>query len=182
MKRSALTLVEVLVSLALAALLAIAVQALVVNAYRVSRQIEHENSERTRLTLPLEFLRQDLAAAATCGDVEVRGQSLTFATLNSFNPDCRSIRHFVDVRYWMTADALRRSEREPGQVWSGGTVIAREIETFKVAIFDGLTWQSDWPPSNFRPALGLRIRVTSKHAPDQTMTVPLGPLGWNAYR
>lgn len=182
MTRSGLTLVEVLVSLALAALLAAAAQALVVNAYRVSREIENGAVEAARNDLPIGCLRQDLAAAATNGDIAIRGESLLFSTLNSFDPDCRSVRHFVEVRYWTVAGNLRRSEREPGQDWPEGAILARDVEQVTLSVFDGRGWHSPWPPTNYRPALALRIRLARKHAPDIDVTVPLVPLAWRAHR
>lgn len=179
----AVTLVEVLVGLALAVLLAAAAQTLVVHVYRTGRALEAESRASIENRLPLIWLQQDLRAATTVADVQLRDGVLMLDTLNSANPHCASMRHGVRVRYSLQDRNLRRQERSSAAMtWTLEAVLASDVRRFDLAVFDGRAWNTTWPPINYRPARALRVHLEMNSGPAIDEVIPLGALQWSRHR
>lgn len=182
MKRAGFTLVEVLVALALAALLAITVQSLVVHAYRVSRSVEQRQAARDQGQMTLDLIEADLRSLPVGSGVELKEGALTFATLNAQRGDLLAARQMVQVRYSRQVDGqVQRQEALPGQRIqdAAGVGLEHGIKRLALAVYDGQTWQKDWPLPAGRAAWALRVELALDEDCRVSRVVPLGPFRWS---
>jgi prepilin-type N-terminal cleavage/methylation domain-containing protein len=182
--RQAFTLVETLAALALAAILALATQRLVVNTYRQTAALQRRLDTEAVQALPLELLVQDLQNRPAGGGLELKDGVLTFGTLNALNSPGPALRHAAIVTYQTQADsggALRlvRREHAPGQNAAGPRwVLLAGIRKLDWAVFDGQRWQTVWPLTIPRSARALRVELIHADGRTSARTIRLQPLRW----
>lgn len=187
-RRPAFTLIEVVVALALGVTLLVAVQGLVVQAYRTSVQIEDRAARDATRTLPFALLGQDLASRPTTSGLWLQNGALSFTTLNAMQSTRVAPRHAVSVRYAYerTGDGtsrLLRRESEPGRDdRTGATVVLADgIATATIDVFDGQGWHDRWPLRVSRQACAVRIKLTWSNGEAKTQIVRLAPLRWRRH-
>lgn len=183
--RRAVTLIEVLVGLALAALLAVAVQSLVVQAYRTQQRLLGERQKASALSVPIELLRQDLSALSMVNAIELRDGGLRVTTLSDLSPDSAAARHALDVRYQLQRDGdaavLIRAQRELNESDERVQSISSALKSVRFEVFDGVRWHAEWPPSNPRPPRGVRCTLIGRKGETATLRVACQPLTWRSH-
>lgn len=187
MKADAFTLIEVLVALGLALLLALGLQSLTVNTYRHARALEDRTETAARLALPLELFRQDLSHLTLTTALTLQHNGLSVATTSSMTSQRSAARHAVEVRYIAVEQGgrwrLTRQEREPNVSgrWSGGTTLAGGLKGVVVEIFDGSAWHRTWPLPDLRPARAAHLVLDHVDGTTQCATVLLDPPRWRRH-
>lgn len=186
--RSAFTLIEVVVALGLGVVLLVAVQSMVVHAYRSSVAIEEEGAQRSFQDLPFELLAQDLANLPAGAGLSLRGQVLSFNTMNAMQSDCVVARHAVDIEYAIERSAdgavrLKRLERELDEqrAPAAGVTLAAQLESASIEIFDKGTWHDTWPLPTPRTAMAVRLTITWPDGEPQQQIIRLAPLVWRRH-
>lgn len=186
MRSRAVTLIEVLVALVLAALLTVAVQSLVVHAYRTARTLQAQRDAESTLEVPLVLLRQDLECMALANAIELRDGVLRISTLNDLTPETSAARHALDVHYRLNGHApateLVREQAEVGGSEPPQTqVVSRSVARLAFEVYDGSAWCTSWPPSNPRTLLALRCKLTPHSGPTEELRITLQPLRWSSH-
>ena len=186
-RRTALTLVELLVTLALAAVLVTSVVALL----RCTRAVVGEATARHRSTmaqdLVFELLTQDLHALASTGSVALADDALTMTTTNAMHGGAGA-RHAVEVHYRLATARgdqrkMLRLENEVGAEpeHHHAVTVASALVAATFTVFDGRTWQRKWPPTTPQQAFAVRLELTSSPARSWSRTVVIAPLPWEAH-
>jgi prepilin-type N-terminal cleavage/methylation domain-containing protein len=187
-RRPAFTLIEVVVALALGVTLLVAVQGLVVQAYRTGVQIEGRAARDATRMLPFVLLRQDLTNRPTTGGLWLQNGVLSFTTLNAMQSARVAPRHAVSVRYACErtgdgASRLLRREAELGRDDRAGAavVLADGIAAATIDVFDGQSWHDRWPLRVARQARAVRIKLTWSSGKTETQIIRLAPLRWRRH-
>lgn len=183
--RRAVTLVEVLVGLALAALLAAALQQLLVHAYRTHARLQEEVRLGSSLAVPLGLMQQDLSSLATVNAIELRDNVLRVASLVDLSPQSAALRRALDVRYRLRRDAsgnvLLREQREPRQERPLIQPISNVVQDIRFEVFDVSSWHAVWPPSNPRQPQAIRCTLVDDVGRSEMLRVALQPLRWRSH-
>ncbi|MEW6252155.1 MAG: prepilin-type N-terminal cleavage/methylation domain-containing protein [Planctomycetota bacterium] len=182
--RASFTLVETLVALALGALLAAAVQGLIVHAQRTSGQVCVDQAERARRGLPFDLLGQDLAQQPAPALVLHDG-TLGLTTTAALQSPRLAARHLVNVVYATRAaenePCLVRSEAELNSAPGPGVALTGGLAAAEFAVFDGRHWQTAWAADPPRRARGLRLRLTWRDGQTLERVFGLGPFEWRRH-
>lgn len=185
--RTSFTLIEVVVALGLGVVLLVAIQSLIVHAYRVHATLERQRSADERDALPLALLEQDLTQRTAGGDLTLAEGNLVLDTLSALQADQLVARHAVMVRYstqHSEHDDLRllRQEREPGQEPAvPPVVLAAGLTAVTFELFDGQKWHRTWPPPVSRAAGAVRVVLTWRAGAPETKIFQLTPLHWRRH-
>lgn len=184
----AFTLVEVLIGLALGVILLIAVQSLVVHAYRVSVSIGERNARDAARELPFELLRQDIEALTRTGNLTLEHGVLSLGSLSAMQSQRIAPRHAVRVRYAPAltgtgAYRLLRIERELGDDSEArtGVVVASDLQSITFEVFDGREWHGTWPPRVARRPQAVRLRIVDGRGQLRERIVRLAPQRWRRH-
>lgn len=184
----AFTLVEVLIGLALGVVLLIAVQSLVVHAYRVSVSIGEQSARDAARELPFELLRQDLDALTRTGNLTLEHGVLSLGSLSAMQSQRLAPRHAVRVRYAPAltdtgAYRLLRIERELGDACDvrTGVVVAGGLRSITFEVFDGREWHGTWPPRVTRRPHAVRLRIVDGRGQPRERIVRLAPQPWRRH-
>ena len=185
--RNAFTLVEVMVALALGALLLAAAQRLLGFAHRTAVTVQADERARSFAAAPFDVFRDDLRMRPAGGGFSLRGGILEFVTLNALMSPTSAARHSVQVEYEAVTGrgelALERREREleaPDEPWVALEVV-RGLTAVEFAVSDGRSWQPEWPPSIPRAATAIRLRLTHADGRIDERDFPLGALRWRRH-
>ncbi len=165
MKRRGLTLIELVIALALGALIAVALQTLAVRAYSSHKLVVERDRTARRGELPRTVFEHDCRNRAAGDDFELAGNMLRFRTLMAFQSERAATRHAVEVRYTIVHEddetVLLRAERELGDqaAWSSPLRLG-QAQRIDIAVFDGRMWHSSWPLAIRRNAHAIRLRLS----------------------
>ncbi len=185
---SAFTLIEIVVALALGVTLLVAVQGLVVSAFRASDEIERHAVHAAARTLPFDLLRQDLESQPAGGGLLLADNVLRLTTLNALRSSRPAARHAVTVQYAVEPSGsglfrLTRRENELGKRnrKQPGVILADEISEVTLDVFDGRQWRDHWPPRIARTAYAARITIVWSDGERRQKIVRLSPLPWSRH-
>lgn len=181
-----MTLVEVLVVLALGAILLISVQLLVVRAYRNSKLLESRLASSDRFDTARRQFENDLRSLAPGASVQLDERGLSIVTMSSLRSDVLAARHAVEVRYSSIArgspKGWKRAEWELGESEKTATAIQLPaVDAVAYAIHDGQDWRSQWPLSVPRQLRSVRM-IISNDGREHSVIIPLQPLRWRSHR
>ncbi len=184
----AFTLVEVVIALTLGVTLLVAVQGLIVGAYRTSDEVERRAADNAAHALPFELLRLDLENRPAGGGLMLADNALRLTTLNTLQSSRLAARHAVKVQYTVepSNDGLHRLTRREGQLGQRGqrhpgVILADGISEVTLAVFDGREWRDRWPPQITRTAYAVRFEVTWPDGEQEQLIIPLAPLAWSRH-
>ena len=184
-----ITLVEILVALALTALLLGAVGQLIVRGHRLERELHQTAQASARIARPLDILRSDLQQLPLSGSLQLTGEGLRYVTLQALQSSRPTLRSPVEVRHTLEPDPDGRSrwiryESPPGKVAGAASplMLAQDLRGLSFAVWDGHGWESRWPPPTPRTALALRISTESASGQTHSAVIPLRPLRWRSHR
>jgi prepilin-type N-terminal cleavage/methylation domain-containing protein len=180
--RTAFTLIEVTVALALGGLLLVGVHALTVSAHRAHTTLVERQHAADQAAWPVSLLRRDLQQRTQRDALTLRDGVLTVSTLNACFTARSAARHAVAVRYQAVEGAWKRQEREPQDAGVRWQSIRLPWRTAGFEVFDGQTWSSVWPTSVYRAPRGLRLTASSSAGQQAAWTIPLGPHAWERPR
>lgn len=184
MIRSAMTLIEVVIALALGVLLVAGVQVLMVRAHQSAKIVRAQVAESQVRDGWTALLQCDLANLATTGNLALKNNELVLATLNNLDPKSARARSTVAVRYRRESDGtLSRSQRGlTDEEWPEGAVLLRGLHSLTLEISDGQCWSGAWPRQHMNQrARGLRITWTLAGHPEIQRTMPLAELHWGRH-
>ena len=183
--RSAFTLVEIVVALALAALLAVACLQLVVHAAHSSKIMEERATAMDLESWPEELLAADLAARPAGGALRLNEDGVQFATLNALQTERDVARCRAEVTYRSVPESsgtrLDRMESSAAIPSRPDVVLVRGARSIRFSIWDGQTWHNTWPPPVPLPARALRMELTRAGQPTRSRVFPLQPLAWRRH-
>ena len=181
MTRRGLTLMELLVALALGAVLLAAVQTLVVRAVRTHADWQRQAEPDAAARLLDNVLRADLSQRRETNDIQVRDGTLIVGTLHSLQKEPLAARHAVVVRYHAVDGALRRSERDLAEPKFDAGIAIRAAQKMQWEVFDGREWSARWPGSTPRAAQLLRLKFSDRENRSQVYTYSLAPARWKRH-
>ncbi len=175
------TLVELLVALALAALLIAVVQRVLLHLRRSSARLEATQPKDRSTAAALRLLRQDLENLPVGGAIELHEGRLAFVTLSALQTQRLAARQAVAVEHIWEASAdgwrWRRRERAlDAPPVPGGILLADGLREVAVEMFDGRQWQSRWPMATPRAARMLRMRFGLRAPEDPAVLISIRPL------
>lgn len=183
----AFTLIEVVVALSLGAVLAVALQSLLVHAYRTAETLEARESLHATRRLPVGLLRGDLEGCTPGSPITLERDVLTFTTTCALQSTVEAFRHAVEVSYRLQrADddrlQLKRYERElDAEEAAPGIVIADNVRAVHFAVHDGRCWHTAWPPQTRPRAQAVRMSLAWNEAETTEQRFRMAPWTWRRH-
>lgn len=192
--RRAFTLLELLLAIAITAILAATVYAsLMIATHTRDRAAEAVGKDRA-LTLALDLIRRDLQSAppptgtiagAFIGTNDNAFDTISFTTTNTFLPPDGRLSDLINVNLLLMEDTGGEDTRSmmlvrevttnllsTATTQPGAQVLARGITGLDLAYSDGADWLDDWDSTQHDNTLPLAVKVTLHHPADD-------PTGYN---
>lgn len=184
----AFTLLELLLAIAITAILAATVYAsLMVATHTRERAAEAVGKDRA-LTLAMDLIRRDLQAAppptgtmagAFIGEDDNTIDTVSFTTTNAYLPPNDRLSDLINVNLLLIEDVYSEDSRSMMLVREITTnllsatttepqiqVLARGITGMDLAYSDGADWLDDWDSTQHDNTLPLAVKITLYHATD----------------
>lgn len=183
----ALTLVEVLLALAIGALLTLLVQVFVVRTYLIHRTLAQRDVKWAQSQLPFRVLAADLANLPQQGTIALHNEELVVTTLQALAVPEVGARRLVRVRYTLRTHSgqfgLHRYEQlaADDSPWHSDALLVSSVRAVRWEIYDGKEWYTKWPPPDPRPPAALRITLEGTESSVAQRIILLTALPWRRH-
>lgn len=176
----AFTLIELLLAVAVTAILATTVYASLMIATKARDEATKTVGVNRELLLALDLVRRDLQfvppptgtlAGGFLGEDDNRADTITFTTTNTFLPPNDRLSDLINVELVLTEDTentgsymlvrnVTTNLLAPSTTQPQTQVLARGLTGWDVSYSDGTDWVDDWDSTQQNDTLPLAVRVT----------------------